>query len=49
MADQPSQLAFAAIQMAKHVLEARRDRQTAERTDRRRRLAVEKRERTEAA
>lgn len=49
VAEQPSPLALAAIQMAQHVLEARRARQAAERGDRRRRLVVVKRDETEAA
>ena len=49
MAEQPSPLARAAIVMARHVLEARRAREAAERDERRRTMRVVDPKRTEAA
>lgn len=49
MSEQPSAVAIAAIRMAQHVLEARRERQAAEEAERRRRMQLVKTDRTEAA
>jgi hypothetical protein len=46
MADQPSALALAAIQMAQHILEARHARQAADEAEPRRTMRLVKNERT---